>query len=212
MVDFADTIFLGVLVLNIGSTIAVVLLRSIDLPRSPGDKIFMSTETSCHFGHLLKVSKRSLWSQILYIYFFMILYMYIAPGKELITLWGWNVYVNRNIVSLRSFIASFNKISLKSYIAPGQGQTAPWGQSFNVNRNALSLRSFVASIKQCLWSLTLYIFFYDLIQVYSPGQGQTAPREQNFDVNRKALSFFPFVSCFKEITLKYNFFFFFFLI
>ena len=25
--------------------------------KSPGDKILMSTETSCHFGHLLQVSK-----------------------------------------------------------------------------------------------------------------------------------------------------------
>ena len=52
---------------------------------TPGDTIYMPTETSCHFGHLLQVSKH-LWSQILYIYF-MILYMYIAPGQGLITLW-----------------------------------------------------------------------------------------------------------------------------
>ena len=25
---------------------------------TPGDKILMSTETSCHFGHLLQVSKK----------------------------------------------------------------------------------------------------------------------------------------------------------
>ena len=46
---------------------------------TPGDKILMSTETSCHFGHLLKVSKKSL-SLILYT-FFMSLYMYIALGQ-----------------------------------------------------------------------------------------------------------------------------------
>ena len=28
--------------------------------RAPGDKILISTETSCHFGHLLQVSKTSL--------------------------------------------------------------------------------------------------------------------------------------------------------
>ena len=37
---------------------------------TPGDKILMSTETSCHFGHLLQVSKQSLWSLILYIFFY----------------------------------------------------------------------------------------------------------------------------------------------
>ena len=45
------------------------------------DNPLMSTGTSCHFGHLLQVSKKSLWSLILHI-FFMILYMYIAPGQE----------------------------------------------------------------------------------------------------------------------------------
>ena len=44
----------------------------------------------------------------------MILYMYIAPGQELTTLLGQNFDVNRNILSLRSFVASFKKISLKS--------------------------------------------------------------------------------------------------
>ena len=37
---------------------------------TPGDKILMSTETSGHFCHLLQVSKQSLWSLILYIFFF----------------------------------------------------------------------------------------------------------------------------------------------
>ena len=75
----------------------------------------------------------------------MILYMYIhvAPRQELATPWGRNFYVNRNILSLRSFVASFKSISLKSdfihffsrflqymYIAPEQGQTASRGQSF----------------------------------------------------------------------------------
>ena len=47
------------------------------------DKIFMSTETSSHFSHLLQVSKQSLWSLILYTFFhdFMILYMFTAPGQ-----------------------------------------------------------------------------------------------------------------------------------
>ena len=37
-----------------------------------GDKILMSTERPYHFTHLLHVSKKSLWSLILYIFFFMI--------------------------------------------------------------------------------------------------------------------------------------------
>ena len=38
----------------------------------------MSTGTSCHFGYLLQVSKISLGSDF---FFFMILYMYVAPGQ-----------------------------------------------------------------------------------------------------------------------------------
>ena len=63
--------------------------------------------------------------------------MYIAQGQGLTTPWGRNFNVNRIILSLRSFVASLKKISLKSdfipfffhilymYIAPGQGQTTP---------------------------------------------------------------------------------------
>ena len=41
----------------------------------------MSTGTSCHFGHLLQVVKKiSLKSDFMH-FFFMILYMYIAPGQ-----------------------------------------------------------------------------------------------------------------------------------
>ena len=96
----------------------------------------------------------------------MILYMYIAPGQGLITFWGRNFDANRNILSLRSFVTSFTKISLKSdyiyifksdfiyihifmllyiYIAPSQRQTATRRQTFDVNRHVFSLSSFVAS-------------------------------------------------------------------
>ena len=46
----------------------------------------------------------------------MILYMYIhvAPGQGLTTPRGRNFYVNRNILTLWSFVASLKKISLKS--------------------------------------------------------------------------------------------------
>ena len=46
----------------------------------------------------------------------MILYMYIhvAPGQGLTTPRGRNFYVNRNILSLWSFVACCKKISLKS--------------------------------------------------------------------------------------------------
>ena len=90
----------------------------------------------------------------------MIFYMYIAPGQGLTTSWGRNLDVNRNILSLRSFVTSFKKISLKSDFikkknhdlihaySPGAGADSPGGQNFEVNRKALSLYQFVASFKQ----------------------------------------------------------------
>ena len=46
---------------------------------TPGDKILMSTETSCHFGHLLHASNKSLWSLILNIFFHDFIHIY-SPG------------------------------------------------------------------------------------------------------------------------------------
>ena len=73
----------------------------------------------------------------------MILYMYIhvAPGQGLTTPRGRNFYVNRNILSLWSFVASFKKISLKSdfmhffhdfihVYSPGAGTDSPQGTKF----------------------------------------------------------------------------------
>ena len=68
----------------------------------------MSTETSCHSVHLLQVSKKSLCSLILYI-FFMISYMYVAPGQGQIAPRGQHFGINRKALSLYPFVASFKK-------------------------------------------------------------------------------------------------------
>ena len=52
--------------------------------------------------------KISLKSDFIY-FFYMILYMYIAPEHGLTTPWGQNFDVNRNILSLWSFVASLKK-------------------------------------------------------------------------------------------------------
>ena len=44
-----------------------------------GDKLLMSTETPCYFGHLLQVSKKSLHSLIIYIFFHDFIRVY-KPG------------------------------------------------------------------------------------------------------------------------------------
>ena len=77
--------------------------------------------------------KKTLCSLILYIFFHDFIHVY-SPGQGLTTPWGRKFDVNRNILSLLSFVASFKK-SLKSdfiqffhdfiyvYKAQGQGQT-----------------------------------------------------------------------------------------
>ena len=114
----------------------------------------------------------------------MIFYTYITLGQGLTTPWEQNFDVNRNILSLRSFVASFKNIFLKSdfiqffhdlYIAPGQGQTAPGKQSFDVNRNVLSLHSFVPSFKKMSLKSDFIHFFHDLIHIYSPVAGANSP-------------------------------------
>ena len=99
----------------------------------------------------------------------MILYMYIhvAPGQGLTTPREQNFYVNRNILSLWSFVASFKKNLFEVWFyaifhdfihvySPGQGQTAPRGQSFNVNRNVLLFHSFDASFQKNAFEVWFY--------------------------------------------------------
>ena len=81
---------------------------------TPGDKILMSTETSCHFGHLLQVSKKSLGSLILYIFFHDFIHIYISLGQVQTAPRRQSFDVNTNVLSLHSFVASLKKMSLKS--------------------------------------------------------------------------------------------------
>ena len=113
--------------------------------------------------------KKTLSSLILYT-FFMILYMYIAPGQGLTAPWEQNFDVNRNILSLRSFIASFRNISLTSdfmqffhyfihvYSPRAEGRQ-PLGNKvlMSTEISCHFIHLFQVS-KICLWSLILFFF------------------------------------------------------
>ena len=102
-----------------------------------GVEIFMSTGTSWHFGHLLQVSKKSLWSLILYNFFHDFTHVYI----------------------------------------PGAGADSPQGTNFLMSTEMFCHFIYLLQVsKKCLWSLILYIFFHDLIHVYSPGAGADSPQ------------------------------------
>ena len=80
---------------------------------TPWDEILMSTRTSCHFGHLLQVSTKSLRSLILYNFFHDFIHVY-SPGAGQTAPRVQKFYVNRKALSLYPFVASFKEISFKS--------------------------------------------------------------------------------------------------
>ena len=80
---------------------------------SPGDKIVMSTETSCHFGHLLQVSKKSLWSLILYNYFHDFIHVY-GPRAGADNPLGSKFLCQQEHLVTLVICCKFKKISLKS--------------------------------------------------------------------------------------------------
>ena len=162
----------------------------------------MLTETSCHFGHLLQVSKH-----LLVVWFYticsMILYMYIAPGQGLTTPWGLNFDVNRNVLSLRSFVASFKNISLKSAFihffhdfiheySPRAGADSPPGDKILISIEMSSHFIHLLKFSKQVFDVWFYIyFFHDLIHVYSTDTGADSLQRTQFWCHQKGLITFP---------------------
>ena len=57
------------------------------------------------------------------------------------------------------------------YIAAGQGQTTPGSKILMLTERPYHF-TYLLQVKKSLCSLILYIFFHDLIDVYSPGAGR----------------------------------------
>ena len=142
----------------------------------------MSTGTSCHFGHLLQVSKTSLWSLILY-NFFMISYTYIAQGQGQTAPGEQSFDVNRNVLSLHSFVPSLKQMSFKSdfiqffrdlihIYSPGAGADSPQGTKFWCQQKGLITLPICCKFQRNLFEVWFYTFFFHvLIHVCSPGAG-----------------------------------------
>ena len=112
--------------------------------------------------------KKNLFEVWFYTIIFIILYMYIAPGQGLTTLWGWNFDVNRNILSLRSFVASLKKNLFEVWFytifffhdfihvySPGAGADSPQGTNFDVKRKAICCK-----FQRNLSEVWFYTFFF----------------------------------------------------
>ena len=158
---------------------------------TPGDKILMSTETSCHLDHLLQVKKKSVW---FYTIFFMILYMYITPGQGLTTPWGQNFDVNRNLLSLQSYVASFKK-SLWSLILYNKcslaGADRPLGTKFWCQQICLVISFICCKFKKISLKSDVIQFFFSWFNTCSPGAGAERPQGTKFWWQQKGLITFP---------------------
>ena len=126
--------------------------------------------TCCHFGNLLQVQRKSLWSLILYTILYTFFYDFIhiySTGAGSDNPLGTKFWCQPEHLATSVICCKFKRKSLWSlilynffmifymYLAPGQGQTAPRGQS-------LHKRHFVHLLqvsKRCFWSLILYTFF-----------------------------------------------------
>ena len=136
----------------------------------------MSTGISCPFGHLLQVSKTSLWS--------LILYMYIAPRQGQTAPRGQSFNVNRNVFSLHSFVASFKKISSESdfiqvfrfntCILPQCRGRQPLGNKILMSTETSHHFIFFASFDKMSLKSDIIQFFHDI----APGQGRQAPGDR----------------------------------
>ena len=105
----------------------------------------------------------SLKSDFIYLFFFFSWFYtcIYSPGAGADNPLGMNFDVNRNILSLRSFVASFKQISLKSdfiYVY------SPGGQNFNVNRKPWA-RGRQPSGDKILRSTEMSCYFIHLLQV-----------------------------------------------
>ena len=98
--------------------------------------------------------------------------MYIVPGKGQTAPRGRCFDVNRNVLSLGSFVASF-KISLKSDLI----QSFSW---FNTRAKILMSTERLNTLPICckFKKISFEVWFYINTCIYPCGRGQTAPRDK----------------------------------
>ena len=140
-----------------------------------------------------------------------------CPGQGHTTPWGQTFYVNRQPLSLCSFVAGLNKIALKSdfiyiffmfhhmYIAPGRGRKYIGDKILMTTERPFLFAHMLQVSKWSLQNQILYAFLMILYMYITPGQGQKTPWGQTFNVNRKPLSLRPFVASFKQISFNSDF-------
>ena len=143
---------------------------------------------SCHFIHLLQVSKKCLWSLILCNFFHDLTHVY-SSGAGADSPQGTKFWCQQKGLITFSTCCKFQRnlfevwfYTFLSYSSGAGGHTDPRGQSFDVNRKALSLSPFVASFKR----ISLKCDFIHFCHI-APGQGAYSPQGIKFWCQQKLL-------------------------
>ena len=139
--------------------------------------------------------------------------MYIAPGQEQTTPRGQNFNINRNVLSVHSFVASFKKNSLPSdfiqfflndlihVYSSRAGTDSPQGTKFWCQQKRL-VTLFICSKFQNMSLKSDFIQpFFHVIHVYSSRTGAHSPQAKRFWCQQKGLITFP-ICCKFQITEK----------
>ena len=136
----------------------------------------MGTKFLCQQEHLVTLVicckfQKNLFEVWFYTIFFMILYMYIALGQGQTAPREQSFDVNRNVLSLHSFVASFKKMSLKSdfiqfshdlihVYSPGAGADSPQGTKFWCQQKGLITLPICCKFQKNLFEVWFYTIFF----------------------------------------------------
>ena len=119
--------------------------------------------------------------------------MYIAPGQGLTTPWGQKFDVNRNLLSLQSYVASFKKspwsLILYSKFSLA-GADSPQGTKFWCQQICLVTSFICYMFKKNVFEVWFYTFF-SWLNTCSPRAGAKSSQGTKFWCQQKGLITFP---------------------
>ena len=135
-----------------------------------GRKFYVKRNILSLWSFVASFKKTSLWS-LIFCNFFMILYMYIAPGQGQTAPRGQSFNVNRNVLSFHLFDASFKKKCLWNLIlynlfydlihvySPGAGADSPQGTKFGCQQKGIITLPICCKFQRNLFEVWFYTFF-----------------------------------------------------
>ena len=167
---------------------------------TPGDKILMSTETSCHFCHLLQVSKQSLWSLILYNFFHDFIHIY-SPRAGADNPLGTKFWCQQKCLVTSFICCKFQKNVFEVWFyaiffhdlihvySPRAGaDRQPPADKFWCQQKGLINLPICCKFQRNLFEVWFYANFFMISYMYiAPGQGAYSPMGTKFWCQQKLL-------------------------